>query len=108
MKAKHTGGGWQAMRVPDDCIKVLGFRWWVRGPADGKGFTNIANVSGVRPVEEQEGNALLLAAAPGLLAACKARLECDEVFEQGTSEWHQAVDCADCMMREAIEKASGS
>ena len=49
----------------------------------------------------------LRAAAPDLLMACKARLECDEVFEQGTSEWHQSVDCADAMMREAITKAEG-
>jgi hypothetical protein len=62
----------------------------------------IANISGCTPDFES-----MVTAAPDLLEACRARLECDQVFEQGTGEWHQAVDCADAMMIDAIRKAEG-
>ena len=59
-------------------------------------------------VRDAEANAQLIAAAPELLEACRERLLCDEMYEQGTSEWHQSVDCADAMMHAAIAKATGN
>ncbi len=56
-------------------------------------------------IEEAEANALLLAAAPELLEACKARLAADQQWEQGTEEWHKAIVAADVMMESAIKKA---
>lgn len=40
-----------------------------------------------------------------LLAACKARLACDEDWDQGTTKWHDAVLTADEQMRVAIRHA---
>jgi len=56
--------------------------------------------------EERQGNLKLISAAPNLLAACKARLECDEMWEQGTEEWQDAVMVADTAMNFAIDKAT--
>ena len=54
---------------------------------------------------DSTANARLIAAAPELLAACKARLACDDDYDQGTKEWHDAVLTADEQMREAIKAA---
>ena len=70
---------------------------------DGRGIA--MDIYG-RTADEANANARLIAAAPELLEACQARLEADEVFEQGTSEWHQSVNCADSMMQAAIAKAT--
>lgn len=40
-----------------------------------------------------------------LLAACTARLACDDDYDQGTKEWHDAVLKADEQMRVAIGHA---
>jgi hypothetical protein len=84
-------------------------------PGNGWYATNAGNDHQGLVIEEQTGRTVavaydrkdgaMLAAAPDLAAACKARLECDETFEQGTSEWSQAIDCADAMMRSALQKA---
>lgn len=99
---KHTPGPWKV----DECEDAHG-HYTIRH-ADGtpNGDTQRQLIATVYYHDKEESvNPELIAAAPDLLEACKARLECDTVFEQGTSEWSQAVHCADAMMQEAIAKA---
>lgn len=60
----------------------------------------------------QAADALLIAASPDLLAACKARLAADEQIESAATDIdlvaaRRARDEANELMREAIAKAEG-
>ena len=97
---KHTPGPW--WRTAGLINSKHGVIATYTGPAD-----TLAKYAGKNRADVQDANANLIAAAPGLLEACKGRLEADETYEQGTEEWADAVKKADEQMRDAIKKAEG-
>ncbi len=74
--SKHTPGPWRAeiscdeTGAPQKC-------WWI----SAKGDVDIGETSGEKRSDEEAANALLIAAAPDLLKACKEfvrKCECGE------------------------------
>ena len=93
--AKHTPGKWEVGDQGDDLT--------IYPPDSHAGF--IAKVSSRKSTEEAGANARLIAAAPDLLAACKAAMgpaRMDE-WEHAGSVRHNALQ----ELSTAIAKASG-
>lgn len=109
MKTKHTPGPYSLSGIPgDNHIMAL--------PALHQpcARVNVAIVPGWRGItpEEHEANKRLLAAAPDLLSACQAILDCDSETEDmggdwGSPEWCGWVGQAIEQARAAIAQATG-
>src|SRR5690606_11039817 len=94
----HTPGPWKSEYHGKESHAIIG------GSANGRDWTIIAEIHdpvGYVPRSERSANARLIAAAPDLLAACKAVL--NEI--QTNTEWlDPAVESA---LEAAIAKATG-
>ena len=100
-QTEHTPGPWQVETE--------------RGILDitAAGAGNIAMVSRSQLAGDSDANARLIAAAPSLLEACAALLECDTPTEDmggdwGTSEWCEWVGQAIEKARAVIAQAKGT
>ena len=78
--AKHTPGPWRTL-----LSSLPGFSRWVLAGGEASGYIAIAGVIASEG-EDYEANAALIAAAPDLLAACRAVL----IFHSGGEWTHNA------------------
>lgn len=113
MKTQHTPGPWHYA----DPFRLLQNskgrgELWMRGIGNGSVHVGYSSITPATGSKEALANAQLIAAAPELLEACKAILECDTASEDmggdwGTTEWCEWVGQAITQARAAIAKATG-
>ena len=101
--SKHTPGPWTA-------VKNSAY-WEIDGPDDFGGVADTCASSAGEPdfgrsMALGEANARLIAAAPDLLAACKAALELAEGDDPGAGcDTREEAEAARCRWRESIEQS---
>lgn len=104
-KHTHTPGPWFVESGPNRTASGLPADWIVTCP--GGTIASLIDGDADRPRFERDKNALLIAAAPELLAAIRRLAEFTCTARECMCEDDPSRPCPPCEARAAIEKAGG-